>query len=116
MRLTGFLIEIGHQAEGVGIVFPRFVAGKSDEAVGNDAFVFRNGISEAIKLTFPTRKIGLVVACRTENPEGVITWPLHELITADTLRQLAADDNNLVLAYDAKSRAVKKFTGTFYRN
>jgi hypothetical protein len=81
-----------------------------------DAFVFRNGISDAIKLTFPTRKIGLVVACRTENPEGVITWPLHELITADTLRQLAADDNNLVLAYDAKSRAVKKFTGTFYRN
>jgi hypothetical protein len=75
-----------------------------------DAYVFRNGIFQAIRLKYPTKKIGMVRECRTNNPDGVRTWPFHELMTIGQLYQLAANENNLVLVYDPHIRTIKRFT------
>lgn len=72
-----------------------------------DAYVFRNAVGYAIRLSFPTKLIGRIVACRTENP-NVITCHGHKLITKDQLHQLTEDEENIVLLYDAKMQTIKR--------
>jgi hypothetical protein len=72
-----------------------------------DAFIFRNGISEAVRLTYPDSKIGMITACRTELG-GAMTFHEHELVKDDQLYQIAADENNLVLVYDPKIKTIRK--------
>jgi len=73
-----------------------------------DAYIFRNAIDMAVRLTYPAKKIGKIMACRTKNPKGVITFPEHELITEEQLHRLSANENNLVLMYDAQLQTIKK--------
>jgi hypothetical protein len=75
-----------------------------------NAYIFRNGIFEAIRLNYPARNIAMIKEYRTENPEGVTTWFLHELVTVDKLYELGTNDNNLVLVYDPNMRTIKRFT------
>jgi hypothetical protein len=75
-----------------------------------DAYVFRNGIFEAIKLAYPGLNIGMVTACRTENPKGVVTWSGHKLMTPEQLRRLISDERSIALIYDARIKTIRKLT------
>jgi hypothetical protein len=77
-----------------------------------DAYVFRNGIDMAVRLTYPTREIGAIIAYRTNNPSGIVTCPGHLLATGVQIREFAADARNIVLVYDAKMRTVRKLDNT----
>jgi hypothetical protein len=72
-----------------------------------DAYVFRNGISDAINLYYAKKNIGIVNAYRTENPD-VVPSHGHELVSIDQLHLLAADEKNLVLIYDAKMQTLRR--------
>ncbi len=74
-----------------------------------NAFMFRNGISEAIRLTYPDSKIGMIMTYRTEHG-GTTTSHGHELVTDDQLHQLASSGRNLVLVYDTKIGTIRKLS------
>src|SRR4030042_250069 len=74
-----------------------------------DAYVFRNAIDYAIRLSYPTNLIGTIVAYRTENP-NVITCHGHKLITKDRLHRLAREGENIVLVYDEKIQTIRRLT------
>lgn len=73
-----------------------------------NAYLFRNGISEAIQLEYPRLKIGVVKACRTN--DGLTISREHQLMTNDELHQLALSKRNLVLVYDAEIKSVRILT------
>ena len=73
-----------------------------------DAYVFRNGIFQALKLTYPSMRIERVRECRTETQEGVIVWHMHELLTTAQLHQLVQNNNNIVLMYDPRVQTIQR--------
>ena len=74
-----------------------------------NAFVFRNGIAEAIRLTYPESEIGMIKSCRTQLG-GAMTFPEHELVSNDQLHQIASSERNLVLMYDTKIKTIRKLS------
>jgi hypothetical protein len=72
-----------------------------------NAYLFRNGIPEAVPLAYPQLKTGIIKACRTEN-DGAMTSHEHELMTRDQLRQLGMSKSNLVLEFDPKIKTVRR--------
>ena len=75
-----------------------------------DAYVFRNGIFQALQLAYPSSRIERVRECRTEVHEGVIVWHMHELLTSAQLHQIVQDDNNIVLMYNPGVQTVQRLT------
>jgi hypothetical protein len=72
-----------------------------------DAYVFRNAVDYAIRLSYPTELFGAIVAYKTEIPEVIPSFGA-ESITKDRLHRLAKDEENIVLLYDAKKQTIRK--------
>jgi hypothetical protein len=72
-----------------------------------DAYVFRNAVDFAIRLSYPTELFGAIVACKTETPEVIPSFGA-ESITKDRLHRLAKDEENIVLLYDVKKQTIRK--------
>jgi hypothetical protein len=72
-----------------------------------DAYVFRNAVDFAIRLSYPTELFGAIVACKTETTNMIPSLGARS-ITKDRLQRLAKDEENIVLLYDAKKQTIRK--------
>lgn len=88
---------------------PDGIYGREDYGWPN-AYIFRNGISEAVRLVYPSKNIDMIKACRNEDTKGVVTWVMHEFIPMSQLEQLVVNKNIIVLIYDPEIKTVRRLT------
>jgi hypothetical protein len=68
------------------------------------AYIFRNGISGAMRLSYPEKGIKKIVPIKTRDSGNVVHE--HKLITPSELHVIANDQNNIVLIYDPSVQTV----------